>query len=269
MSKAAEAVPAVQSQYLRTDSGPRRSSTEFALSPRWYGQGHTRSLGLGSRTPAASWVRAVHAKVGHWPWTGRCPISAPHERADGPVGETARRSIIGHLFDAANLLTLAGLLSSTLAITFAVRGNFGAAAIGLVLAFFFDGIDGPVAKRLSGRTADDRAFGANLDSLVDMAGAGVALAVVLLAYGGFGAAYMPGAFALVGAAALRLSYFNIHGLEKGGSCYVGLPTDHAILAFAAVMLLDGPLGRGPFQVLLYCSAMVLAALKRSATAREE
>ena len=164
------------------------------------------------------------------------------------------------MLDAANLLTLAGLLSSTLAITFAVRENFAAAGIGLVLAFFFDGIDGPVAKRLSGRTADDRAFGANLDSLVDIAGAGVSLAVVLLAYGGFGAAYIPGAFALVGAAALRLSYFNVHGLDKGATRYVGLPLDQAVIAFAAVMLLDGPLDRGLFQVVLYGSAMALVAL---------
>ena len=117
-----------------------------------------------------------------------------------------------------------------------------------------------VAKRLSGRTADDRAFGANLDSLVDVTGAGVALAVVLLAYGEFGAAYIPGAFALVGAAAMRLSYFNVHGLPEGATRYVGLPTDEAIIAFAAVMLLDGPLGHGIFQVVLYGSAMALVAL---------
>lgn len=173
---------------------------------------------------------------------------------------TSRRPIVGHLLDAANLVTLAGLLSSILAMTFAVRGEFAAAAIGLVLAFFFDGIDGPVAKRLSGRTADDRAFGANLDSLVDMAGSGVALAVVLLAYGGFGAAYVPGALALAGAVAFRLSYFNVHGLDKGATRYVGLPTDQAIVAFAALMLLDGPLDRGLFLIVLYGGAMALVGL---------
>ena len=179
-------------------------------------------------------------------------MSAPHRSAPRPI--------IGHLLDAANLVTLAGLLSSVLAMTFAVRGEFAAAAIGLVFAFFFDGIDGPVAKRLSGRTADDRAFGANLDSLVDMAGAGVALAVVLLASGGFGAAYVPGAFALVGAVAFRLSYFNVHGLRDGATRYVGLPTDQAIVAFAAVMLLEGPLGSALFPAVLYGSAMTIVAL---------
>lgn len=152
------------------------------------------------------------------------------------------------------------MLSSIAAITFAVRGEFAAAGIGLVLAFFFDGIDGPVAKRIVGRTADDRALGANLDSLVDMAGAGVALAAVLMAYGGFGLAYVPGAFALATAAALRLSYFNVHGLDEGTSRYVGLPTDQAIIAFAAIMLLDGPLSREPFEMVLYAGAVLLAAL---------
>ncbi len=173
---------------------------------------------------------------------------------------TSRRPIVGHLLDATNLLTLAGLLSSILAMTFAVRGDFAVAGIGLVLAFFFDGIDGPVAKRLSGRSADDRAFGASLDSLVDMVGAGATLAVVLLAYGGFGAAYVPGAFALVGAAALRLSYFNAHGLDDRTSRYVGLPTDQAIVAFAALMLLDVPLDRYLFLIVLYGGAMALVAL---------
>ena len=93
-----------------------------------------------------------------------------------------------------------------------------------------------------------------------MASTGVALAVVLLASGEFGAPYMPGAFALVGATALRLSYFNVHGLDKGATRYVGLPTDQAIIAFAAVMLLDVPLGRDLFQVVLYGSAMALAVL---------
>jgi CDP-diacylglycerol--serine O-phosphatidyltransferase len=134
------------------------------------------------------------------------------------------------------------------------------AAIGLVFAFFFDGIDGPVATRLSGRTADDRAFGANLDSLVDMVGAGVALAVVLLAYGEFGAWYIPGAFALGGAVAMRLSYFNVHGAGTDTKRYMGLPTDQAIIVFAAVMLFDGLISRGPFQVVLYGTAMVLVAL---------
>jgi phosphatidylserine synthase len=121
-----------------------------------------------------------------------------------------------------------------------------------------DVIDGPVAKRLSGRSADDRNFGANLDSLVDMVTVGAALGVVLLAYGEYGLAYLPGSFALLGAGALRLSYFNVHGLDDRTTSYVGLPADQAVMAFAAVMLLDVPLDRDVFQIVLYGFAIALA-----------
>src|SRR3989304_7175532 len=76
------------------------------------------------------------------------------------------RSIIGHLVDAANLLSLAGLLSSAAGIGFAVNARFPEAGVCLVLAFLADVYDGPVAKRLKSRTDVDRAFGANLDSLI-------------------------------------------------------------------------------------------------------
>lgn len=168
--------------------------------------------------------------------------------------------IISYFFDAANLVTLAGLLSSIAAITFAVNGEFHAAAICLVLAFFFDGIDGPIAKRIAGRTDSDRAFGANMDSLVDMVGAGATLAVVLLAYGEFGIAYVPGAFAIAGAAALRLSYFNVYGLAPGTTRYIGLPTDQAIIAIATILLLEGTLNRDVFSPVLYGAAIVVAGL---------
>jgi CDP-diacylglycerol---serine O-phosphatidyltransferase len=92
-----------------------------------------------------------------------------------------------------------------------------------------------------------------------MAGAGVTLAVVLLAYGEFGFAFVPGAFALAAAASLRLSYFNVYGLAPGSTRYVGLPTDQSIIIFAAVMLLDGSLSQGSFQVAIYGTAIVLVA----------
>lgn len=59
---------------------------------------------------------------------------------------------------------------------------------------------------------------------------------------------------------MRLSYFNVHGLDETTTRYVGLPTDQAIVAFAAVMLLDGPLDRGLFQIVLYAGAMGIVAL---------
>lgn len=147
-----------------------------------------------------------------------------------------------------------------MAIAFAVRGEYPAAAISLIGAVIFDIIDGPVAKRTPGRTAAQGAFGANLDSLADMASAGAALGVVILAYGQFQAGYVLVAVLLAAATALRLSYFNVFGLDDSGGNYTGLPTDLAVLAFVALMLLDVPLGAAAFRAVLAVGGMALAAL---------
>lgn len=127
-------------------------------------------------------------------------------------------------------------------------------------AFIFDVIDGPVATRMSGRTAEQGAFGANLDSLADMVSAGVALGVVILSYGHFRGAYVPVAVLLAAATVLRLGYFNVHGLDAASGTYTGLPTDLAIISFVALMLLDAPLDPAAFRIVLSAGAVVLAAL---------
>jgi phosphatidylserine synthase len=170
------------------------------------------------------------------------------------------KPILGHVADAANILSLAGLLGSAAGIAFAVKGLFSEAGVCLVLAFLADVYDGRVARRLKNRTNADRAFGANLDSLIDVVGAGVVPGVILLSYGGFAGWYVPGAFIMLGAAALRLSYFNVNGLGPTASHYTGLPTDLVILTFAALMLLDAPLERGLFCVVLYGGVIALSGL---------
>ncbi len=182
------------------------------------------------------------------------------DRAAHSPPAATKPTILGGLRDAANLLTIAGLFSSMIAITFAFTGQLAGAAVCLAAAFIFDGIDGPVAKRLTGRSADDKEIGANLDSLADVISAGVALSVVFLAYGNFDAAYVPGALVLVAAATLRLAYFNVHGLDDRATTYTGLPTDLAIIIFVAVLLLDGPLSPDTFQIVLYGVVLGLAGL---------
>ena len=167
---------------------------------------------------------------------------------------------MAHLIDAANLLTLCGLASSVLAIFLAVRAEYAGAAIALVAAFVFDVVDGPVAARAKGRDRDQSAFGANLDSLADMVSAGVALGVVIMSYGHFRVAYLPVAIVIAAATALRLSYFNVHGLDPDSGTYTGLPTDLAIIGFVALMLLDGPLDPSAFRVVLSVGGVVLAGL---------
>jgi len=141
-----------------------------------------------------------------------------------------------------------------------LRGAYAGAAISLVGAFVFDVIDGPVAKRTPGRSREQGAFGANLDSLADMVSAGAALGVVILSYGHFRLVYVPVAVLLAVATAMRLSYFNVHGLDAASGTYTGLPTDLAIISFVALMLLDGPLGHAAFRVALSAGGVVLSVL---------
>jgi NDP-sugar pyrophosphorylase family protein/phosphatidylserine synthase len=191
-------------------------------------------------------------------WTGPTLSAMPvtDVRGDAPPSPT----IVSHLADAANLLTLTGLAASILAVTLALRGDHAGAAISLVGAFVLDVVDGPVAKRTPGRTREQGAFGANLDSLADMVSAGVALGVVILSYGHFRMVYLPVAVLLAAATAMRLSYFNVHGLDAASGTYTGLPTDLAIISFVALMLLDGPLGLAAFRVVLSGGGVVLAML---------
>jgi len=160
-------------------------------------------------------------------------IGIEHTQAaakDTPAVRSYRGSIFAHAADLANACTLAGLFCGVLGIYFAMRGVFSAAVIALLWATFFDWFDGPIARRMKGRTTELRALGGQLDSLVDIVSSGVGPAILLLSIGEFSPWFIPGAFALVAAGVLRLSYFNVFGLEDD-STYLGLPIDHNVILF--------------------------------------
>ena len=124
-------------------------------------------------------------------------------------------SILSFVRDLPNLCSLAGLACTLLAIYFSVIGIYFAAMIGMVWAVAFDWADGLIARRIAGRTGEDRSFGGQLDVLIDIVSYGVAPAVLLLSYGDFQPIYLVGAFLMLAASALRLSYFATFGLADG------------------------------------------------------
>jgi len=170
--------------------------------------------------------------------------------------------MLGFLRDKANLLTMAGLVSSVVGIYFATRGSFAAAMIAMLWAGFFDWCDGPVARRTKDRDKSFGEFGAALDSLVDIVSFGVFPAIVLLSYGEFSPWFLPGAVALIGAGVLRLSYFNVFGLE-GGSAYIGLSIDTNGLLITFVFLFERLVDREVFQWVIYGTVVLLAILNVS------
>ena len=171
-------------------------------------------------------------------------------------------TILGHINDLANLCSLAGLACTVLAIYFSLLGTYHAAMIGMIWAVAFDWADGLVARRIKGRTESDKIFGAQLDSLIDVVNYGVVPAILLLSYGNFDLVFLPGAFVLVAASALRLSYFNTFGLS-GGSRYTGLALDNNNIAIVFIFLFESFFSTEIFALLLYASVLALAAMNVS------
>jgi len=157
-----------------------------------------------------------------------------------------------------NICSLAGLLSAVLGIFFAILGNFPVAIIGMIWSVFFDWYDGIIARRMKGRTDEYRAFGGQLDSLIDIVSFGILPAVFLLSYGEFSPWFLPGAFVIVATSAIRLSYFNVFGLIDD-STYMGLALDNNVIILSFVFLFDGFFSQTVFSAFLYSLCMVMAA----------
>ena len=171
-------------------------------------------------------------------------------------------AIISYVKDLPNLCSLAGLACTILAIYFSITGIYYAAMIGMIWAVAFDWADGLVARRMKGRTGSDRIFGGQLDLVIDIVSYGVAPAILLLSYGKFAPIFLPVAFIVLAASAIRLSYFSTFGLSDE-SKYTGLALDNNNIALVFIFLFESVLSYGIFSVVLYVSALGLAALNVS------
>jgi CDP-diacylglycerol--serine O-phosphatidyltransferase len=161
--------------------------------------------------------------------------------------------------DLPNVCSLAGLLAALLGLSFAIRGVYPAAMMALLWAVVFDWSDGRIARRMKGRTTDERAFGAQLDSLIDVVSFSVAPALLLLSVGRFSPWFVPGAFVILATGVIRLSYFNVFGLLDD-STYRGLALDNNVLVLALLFVFEPLVGMTIFAIVLYVALMVLAAL---------
>ena len=176
--------------------------------------------------------------------------------------QPVQSTILSYLKDLPNLCSLAGLACTILAIYFSILGIYSAAMIGMIWAVTFDWTDGLIARRMKGRTSNDRAFGGQLDVLIDIVSYGVAPAVLLLSYGKFQPAFLIGAFLMLAASAMRLSFFSTFGLD-GGTKYTGLALDNNNIILVFICLFEGIVREGLFPLVLYASCMGIAALNVS------
>ncbi|WP_057830381.1 CDP-alcohol phosphatidyltransferase family protein [Colwellia sp. TT2012] len=172
---------------------------------------------------------------------------------------TTPPSILSLAFDLPNICSLVGLFSALLALYFALIGIYPAAMIGLIWAVFFDWNDGKIARKMKNRTAKQGQVGGQVDSLIDLVSFGVCPAVILLSYGNYDPIFFPGAFIIVAACVLRLSYFNVYGLD-GKSTYQGLASDNNAIILVFVFLLESFITTSAFTIVLYITILVIAAL---------
>ena len=171
----------------------------------------------------------------------------------------APRPMLWFARDLPNVCSLVGLLSALLGVYFAIRGVFPAVMIALLWAVVFDWSDGRIARRMKGRTEGQRAFGGQLDSLIDLVSFSVAPAVVLLSVGRFSPWFVPGAFVIVATGVIRLSHFNVFGLVDD-STYRGLALDNNVIILALLFVFRHAVSAPVFAHVVYVALMALAAL---------
>ncbi len=168
-------------------------------------------------------------------------------------------SMLYFVKDLPNLCSLAGLLSALLGIYFAILGNFAFAMIGILWAILFDWVDGIIARKMKNRTDNHKAFGPQLDSMIDIVSFGIFPAVFLLSYGNFNPWFLPGAFLLIAASAIRLSYFNVFGMIDSHT-YKGLALDNNMILLSFLFLFEKFFIRNVFSIVLYVFLMVMMVL---------
>jgi CDP-diacylglycerol---serine O-phosphatidyltransferase len=130
-----------------------------------------------------------------------------------------------------NLFTTAALFAGFYAIVAAMKGLFDTAAVAIFISMIADGLDGRVARL----TNTQSPFGAQYDSLSDMAAFGVAPALVIYSWSlsNLGKIGWLAAFLYAAATALRLARFNIQTTSK--DYFQGLPCPSAAGIIASVV----------------------------------
>lgn len=132
------------------------------------------------------------------------------------------------------MFTLASLFCGFYSMIASVNKDFKTAAIAILVAAIFDGLDGRVARM----TRTTSQFGVELDSLCDMVSFGVAPALLaylwaLHPYGRYG---WLAAFLYVAMTSLRLARFNSQDTKSDSKDFVGLPCPAAAAMIVTCVL---------------------------------
>ena len=168
-------------------------------------------------------------------------------------------------YDYTVILTYMSLASALGGMVLADRGRFTAAILCLMVCGLLDAFDGMVARSKKGRTEDEKSFGIQIDSLVDV-----------IAFGVFPAAlcYQMGGRSLVGllclglyvlCAVIRLAFFNVieeqRQKKEGGSnkYFRGMPVTTASMILPVFYILRFFISDALFGK-LFCAVLAVMAV---------
>lgn len=146
------------------------------------------------------------------------------------------------------ILTYLGLLSSVLGMYLAMTGNISGAIICLIVAGGCDMFDGKVARTKKDRTAEEKAFGIQIDSLCDVVCFGVFPTIIAFSIGctAWWQVLISGFFTLCGL--IRLGYYNVteeirqSNTDAKRDSYLGLPITSSALFVPILLAFSKPLG---------------------------
>jgi CDP-diacylglycerol--serine O-phosphatidyltransferase len=130
------------------------------------------------------------------------------------------------------ILTYLGLLCSVCGIILALNGvNTKYVLVLLMSAGICDLFDGAVARKIK-RDSEEKKFGIQIDSLVDVINFLVFPVIYLYSVVGFSVVFMICAFLFILFGIVRLAYFNIKADEdKPVKYYQGLPVTYSAMIF--------------------------------------
>lgn len=166
------------------------------------------------------------------------------------------------VYDYTVILTYLSLFSAVLSMIQAMHGNYTVSVLCIFFSGICDAFDGTVARTKKDRTEDEKAFGIQLDSLVDTVSFGVAPAFLCYCMGVNGTIGIVILLLFCMCGVSRLAFFNVleinrqkteSGCSKG---YRGLPITTSSLILPFVYGFRFFMAEGTFAVILH---VVLAA----------
>ena len=161
------------------------------------------------------------------------------------------------------ILTYVGMAFAVLGMYLATAGEWiQGAYVCLIIAGVCDLFDGAVARRVK-RSDEEKAFGIELDSLVDVMSFIALPLTIFLAMGLCSGmhCFIFVFYAIAGIA--RLGYFNVATADENGPVpyYIGLPVTYVALVFPLVYLLNGVLPENAFTLLFTICILAVSALE--------